>query len=185
MALLCWGCNFQLKETLLSVQSSSARQPSANEDTREGDGRKNLRWLRPVSLWTGLFLAFQRQLPGTNLTFKEMLKPNGRNMTSGFLPYRLWLGEASAPKFTLETLYRMNIVWATAFLCPFLLHLKKQGGSPAALLEPSEKMWPGFLLLVHLFQLAQSDPETQLHHVPPVWAISTLQALSHWTKWTC
>lgn len=108
-----------MKETLLSVQSSSARQPSANEDTHEGDGRKNLRWLRPVSLWTGLFLAFQRQLPGTNLTFKEMLKPNGRNMTSGFLPYRLWLGEASAPKFTLGTFYRMNIVMGSSAPLPF------------------------------------------------------------------
>ena len=55
------------------------------------------------------------------------------------------------------------------------LHSRKQNGSPAALLEPSEKIQPGFLLLLPLLKPAQSDPSLcegyWIHY-------------GYWTEWT-
>ena len=48
------------------------------------------------------------------------------------------------------------------------LQLRKQHGSPAALLEPSEKIRPGFSLLPDLLKPTRSDPEIQPQYVPPV-----------------
>ena len=48
------------------------------------------------------------------------------------------------------------------------LQPRRQHGSPAALLEPSEKVRPGFSLLPGLLKPARSDPEIRPQYVPPV-----------------
>ena len=53
--------------------------------------------------------------------------------------------------------------------CPFAsLQPREQDGSPAALLEASEKIWSGFSLLPPLLKLARSDPEIPPQYERPV-----------------
>ena len=113
--LLCRWCDFHLKQTLLIVQLSSIREPPASEDTHKEDGRKSLCWLQPLISGTGLFLGFQKlfilgswdSLLDTNLTFKEMRKPNDINVILDSYQRDRGLGSLH-PKFTLE---------AALFLC--------------------------------------------------------------------
>lgn len=48
------------------------------------------------------------------------------------------------------------------------MHPREQDGLPAALLEPSEKIRPGFSFFPPLLKPQQSDPEIGPQYVPPV-----------------
>ena len=90
---------------------------------------------------------------------------------------RVWflVGELRSPMShsTAKKLKKLKFVFG-AFLFASL-HSRKQNRSPAALLEPSKKIQPGFLLLLPLLKPAQSDPSVHEGY----WV-----HYGYWTKWT-